>query len=148
MHKKIVFGCDHAGFDLQSSLVRWAEGAGHIVTDCGTFDGRISVDYPDYAAKVTEVILAGLADVGVLICGTGIGMSIAANRHQGIRAALCTTEYEAMMARQHNNANILCLGSRVLGDGVAKSCLATFLRTDFQQEHPRHQLRLDLMERT
>jgi ribose 5-phosphate isomerase B len=141
---KVAFGCDHAGYALHTHLINVATSNGYAVIDCGTFDIN-AVDYPDYAEKVVEVILASEADFGVLMCGTGIGMSIAANRHSGIRAALCTTEYEAIVARQHNNANILCLGGRVIGTGVANTCLFAFLKTGFSGGY--HQNRLDKIDR-
>jgi ribose 5-phosphate isomerase B len=140
---KIAFGCDHAGYPLHIHLIGVAASYSYTPIDCGAFDNN-SVDYPDYAAKVVETIKSGEADVGVLICGTGVGMSIAANRHSGIRAALCTTEYEATMARQHNKANILCLGARVIGTGVAGTCLMAFLKTDFLGG--RHQTRLNKID--
>ena len=126
----IAFGCDHAGYPLHTILMDFAKFSSYEVIDCGTFD-QSSVDYPDYAKGVSKKVLDGEADFGVLICGTGIGMSIAANRHKGIRAALCVTEFEAIMARQHNDANILCLGGRVVGEGLPKQCLLTFLKSEF-----------------
>ncbi len=143
MSIRIAFGCDHAGYPLHVHLIGVATSQGYTVIDCGTFD-QSSVDYPDYAAKVIEAIKAGEVDYGVLICGSGIGMSIAANRHPSIRAALCTTEFEATMSRQHNNANILCLGARVIGTGVAETCLLTFLKSNFLGG--RHQERLEKIE--
>lgn len=142
---KIAFGCDHAGYSLHLPLMAIANSAGYATIDCGTYD-ESSVDYPDYAAKVVEAVLSDMADFGVLICGTGIGMSITANRKAGIRAALCTTEYETAMARQHNNANVLCLGARVIGVGVAKGCLLTFLHTEFLKG--RHQERINKIDWT
>jgi len=140
---RIAFGCDHAGYSLKTTLLEFAESLSYQVIDCGAFDQH-SVDYPDYAMAVSDKVLKKEADFGVLICGTGIGMSIAANRLKGIRAALCVTEYEALMARHHNNANILCLGERVVGEGLAKQCLLAFLKADFQGG--RHQERLDKLE--
>ena len=126
----VAFGCDHAGYSLQRILIDFANLLNCKVIDCGTFD-QLSVDYPDYAKAVSQNVLEDKADFGVLICGTGIGMSIAANRHKHIRAALCVTEYEAMMARRHNDANILCLGAHVVGDGLAKQCFSAFLTGEF-----------------
>ncbi len=140
---KIAFGCDHAGYPLHIHLIGLAASHGYTPIDCGTFD-QSSVDYPDYALKVVETVKAGEANYGVLICGTGIGMSIAANRHPGIRAAHCSTEYEATVARQHNKANILCLGARVIGIGVAGTCLMAFLKSDFLGG--RHQTRLNKID--
>jgi ribose 5-phosphate isomerase B len=103
------------------------------------------VDYPDYAAKVAVAVQAGQAERGVLVCGTGIGMSITANKFEGIRAALCTTEFEARMARAHNDANVLCLGQRVVGSGLGRAIAAAFLQTAF--EGGRHQQRVDKIRR-
>ena len=113
------------------------------VDDQGTYSEE-SVDYPDYAKKVSEVVLRGAA-VGILICGTGIGISMAANRHPGIRAALCENEFTARMARAHNDANILCMGGRVVGTALAESIVNTFLSTSF--EGGRHARRVDKIER-
>jgi len=128
---KIAIGCDHAGLDLKNALVGALLKRSDAVEDVGTktYD---SVDYPDYALAVAEAVAAGRAQLGVLVCGTGIGMSIAANKHHGIRAAVCTTEFEARMARQHNDANVLCLGQRVVGVGVATAALEVFLQTEFE----------------
>ena len=140
---KIAFGADHAGYPLHTFLIEFAKASSFEVIDCGAFD-QSSVDYPDYAKCVSQKILEKVVDFGVLICGTGIGMSISANRHKGIRAALCVTEYEAMMARQHNDANILCLGARVVGEGLAKQCLLAFLKSEFLGG--RHQDRIQKIE--
>lgn len=140
---KLAFGCDHAGYFLHTFLIDFAKSSSFEVIDCGAFD-QSSVDYPDYAKCVSKKVLEGAADFGVLICGTGIGMSIAANKQKGIRAALCVTEYEAMMARQHNDANILCLGARVIGEGLAKQCLLAFLKSEFLGG--RHQDRIQKIE--
>ena len=103
-----------------------------------------SVDYPDYAGKVARALRAKEADLGVLVCGTGIGMSITANKFRGVRAALCHTEFEARMSRMHNDANVLCLGERVIGLDLAKSIVDVYLNTDY--EAGRHQRRLDMFE--
>ena len=105
---KIAAGSDHAGYAAKEHLKRWLVERGHDVDDFGT-DGSASVDYPDYAAGVARVVAASEAQLGVLICGSGIGMSIAANKIQGIRAAHCTDAYQARVARQHNDANVICL---------------------------------------
>lgn len=130
-NKVIAFGCDHAGFHLKGALMEAAQAFDHYVIDLGTHSTD-SVDYPDFANKVVNALKTGQASLGVIICGTGIGMSMAANRHPGIRAAVCHTELEARLAREHNNANILCVGGRILGTDQAKSCLAAFLSAHFE----------------
>jgi len=138
-----MIGADHAGYDLKEVLLKTLTEKGITWEDLGTYDHQ-SVDYPDYAFKVAQAISFGRAARGVLICGTGIGMSIAANRIPGIRAALCNDLFTARMARSHNNANILTLGSRVVGSGLAQAILQTFLETPF--EKGRHQRRIKKME--
>jgi ribose 5-phosphate isomerase B len=140
MADKIVFGSDHAGLTLRAEAVRVAREAGFDVEDLGPFSAE-SVDYPDHAARVAAVVTAGGARLGILVCGTGIGMSIAANKVKGVRAAHCTTEFEARMARAHNDANILCMGERVVGLGLGGAIVAVFLAQAF--EGGRHQRRVD-----
>ncbi|HLT58590.1 MAG: ribose 5-phosphate isomerase B [Limnochordales bacterium] len=137
---RIAIGSDHAGFDLKSELIAYLEGAGHTVEDMGT-SGRASCDYPDFARAVAEAVAAGRHDRGILICGTGIGMSIAANKVAGVRAALCGEPYSARLAREHNDANVLCLGARVTGPGLAQAIVAAFLSGEF--EGGRHARRVD-----
>lgn len=127
----IAIASDHAGYELKTLLKEELEGRGHEVLDLGT-DGPDSVDYPDFGQALAETIQAGRAERGVLVCGTGIGISIAANRHKGVRAALCHDETSARLARQHNDANVLALGARLIGTEVAKNCLEVFLTTDFE----------------
>ncbi len=136
----IVIAADHAGVQLKAELVTELNRLGHQVVDFGT-NSSTSVDYPDYAVKVTDAVAKGEASLGVLVCGTGMGMSISANKAHGIRAALCHTEFEARMARAHNNANVLCLGQRVTGAGVAISILHAFLEATF--EGGRHAARVE-----
>ncbi len=140
MADRIVFGSDHAGLLLRAEAVRVAAAAGFEVEDLGPFSGD-SVDYPDFAARVGQAVAEGRARLGVLVCGTGIGMSIAANKVKGVRAAHCTTEYEARMARAHNDANVLCMGERVIGLGLGGAVTAAFLAQPF--EGGRHQRRVD-----
>lgn len=140
---KIAIGNDHAGTHFKEELVTYLVNTGHEVINCGT-DGDSSVDYPDYAKAVSNLILEKKADFGVLICGTGIGISIAANKINGIRAALCTNEICARLSREHNNANIIAFGARVTGVDLAKSCLKAFLNAEF--EGGRHSRRVDKME--
>lgn len=142
MADKMIAGSDHAGLALRSEAVKAAKAAGFDVEDLGPFSGE-SVDYPDYARSVAEAVASGRAKLGILVCGTGIGMSIAANKVKGIRAAHCTTEFEARMARAHNDANVLCLGERVVGLGLGSAIVKAFLDTPF--EGGRHQRRVDKM---
>jgi ribose 5-phosphate isomerase B len=131
MSETIAIAADHGGFDLKSILVPELRTLGYEVLDLGTMGGD-SVDYPDFAATLAQTIADRRATRGVLICGTGIGMSIAANRHRAIRAALVHDATGARLARQHNDANVLVLGGRVLGIEVAKDCLKTFFVTEFE----------------
>ena len=140
MADKVIAGSDHVGLGLRAEALRVAREKGFEVEDLGTFSAE-SVDYPDYARKVAEAVAAGRGRYGILVCGTGIGMSMAANKVRGIRAAHCTTEYEARMARAHNDANVLCIGERVLGAGQAEAVVAVFLSQPF--EGGRHQRRVD-----
>ena len=130
MPEIVAIAADHGGFDLKSVLVAELQALGHEVVDLGTTT-RESVDYPDFAEAVAGALCQGRATRGVLICGTGIGMSIAANRHREIRAALVHDETTARLARQHNDANVLVLGGRLLGPEVAKDCVRTFFSTSF-----------------
>lgn len=130
-HKTIAIASDHGGFEMKSILKEELIGRGIAVVDLGT-DGPGSVDYPDFAAAMAQAIREGRAEAGILICGTGIGISIAANRYPEIRAALVHDAFTARMARLHNDANVLCLGGRVIGIEIAKDCLAVFLDTAFE----------------
>ena len=141
---KIAIGSDHGGFELKSFLIAKLSSLGHEVSDLGC-DSDTSVDYPDFADQVCAQVLDGKAQHGILVCGTGIGMSMAANRHRGIRAALCHNEYTARLSREHNNANILCLGDRVLGKGLAESIVDVWLSSSFAGG--RHQRRIDKFSR-
>lgn len=136
----IVIGSDHGGLNLKTALNSYLARRGYEVTDAGT-NSDASVDYPDFGQKVAEAVIAGQAELGILICGTGIGMSIAANKIPGIRAALVTDVFMARMAREHNNANILVLGGRVLDEQKACDLVGAWLDASF--EGGRHQNRLD-----
>jgi ribose 5-phosphate isomerase B len=136
----IVIGSDHGGLELKAALKSYLGRRGYTVTDAGT-DNDVSVDYPDFGQKVAELVVSGTAELGILICGTGIGMSIAANKVPGIRAALVTDVFMARMAREHNNANILVLGGRVLDEQKACDLVGAWLDATF--EGGRHQGRLD-----
>jgi ribose 5-phosphate isomerase B len=128
---KIAVGADHAGFELKQRLAKRLARNGHEVLDLGTHDTQ-SVDYPDFAGAVAGAVSEGRAERGLLICGTGIGMSMRANREPAVRAAKCNDPFEARMARAHNDANVLCLGARVLDASVAEELLDTFLATPFE----------------
>ena len=142
MSKTIVLGSDHGGYNLKQVFIKALEDWGYTVEDEGP-DCLDSCDYPLFAAKVVEKIKADDSKLGVLICGTGQGMTMTANR-MGVRAALCTNEFLARMAREHNDARVLCLGERVTGQGVALEILKAFLETDFGGD--RHQRRIDLID--
>ena len=137
---KYYIGADHAGIDIKAYVKELFEGLGHEVEDLGPFN-KDRVDYPDFAAKVCEAVLENEDTKGILICGTGLGMSMAANKFDGIRAALCHNEYSAAMAREHNDANILCLGERVSGYGMIESIVKTWNSNEFAGG--RHAQRVD-----
>ena len=138
----ISIGSDHAGFQQKEHLRAYLEGKGHTVVDRGCFDEE-RVDYPDFAVPVARDVAEGRADRGVLVCGTGIGMSIAANKVRGIRAAALSDCFTAEATRKHNDANILCLGERTVGPGLALLLTDIFLKTEF--EGGRHQTRVDMI---
>ena len=140
----IALGCDHGGYELMQEVKKHLEARGLEYQDFGTYSTE-SVDYPIYARKVTTAITSGACDCGILICGTGIGISITANKVPGIRAALCTDCFSAEATRQHNDANILCMGGRVVGSGVALKIVDTFLDTPFSEDE-RHKRRIHLIE--
>jgi len=136
----IAIGSDHAGFDYKQSLKQWLEKNNYTVADYGTHS-LDSVDYPDFAHPVADAVEKGEADAGLLLCGSANGVAITANKHQGIRAALCWTEEIASLARQHNNANIVCIPARYVSNDEAEKILITFLRTPF--EGGRHERRVE-----
>jgi len=140
---KFYIATDHAGVDLKDYTVELLKEKGHEVIDLGPFD-KTRVDYPDFAHKVASSVLEDNGSFGVLICGSGIGMSMAANRHDGIRAALCHDAYTAMVARGHNDANILCFGERIVGKGVAESILDAWIASPF--DGGRHSCRVRKIE--
>lgn len=141
---KIVIGADHGGFELKQQVVSQLETLGYDVLDIGCHSAE-SVDYPDIAEGVANKIIAGDCARGILICGTGIGMSMAVNRDERIRAALCHDEFTARMSREHNDANVLCIGARVLGPGLVEEMVRVWLATDFAGG--RHQRRIDKFSR-
>ncbi len=144
--KEIIIGCDHGGYHLKQAVITHLEQKGVHVEDAGTYSTD-SCNYPDIAHKVCTKVQDGTYPLGILICGTGIGMSMAANKHGGIRAAACENTFSARMTRMHNNANVLCLGERVIGPGLACDMVDLFLSTDY--EGGRHEARvaaLDLLD--
>ncbi len=143
MNKKIIIGSDHAGFNLKNKLIQFIENKGIEIDDAGTYSTE-SCDYPKIAKEVAEKISSKEYEKGILVCGTGIGMSIAANKIKGIRAAVVSDTCSAKMSRMHNNSNILCLGERIVGEELAKDITEIWLNTDFLGE--RHARRVDMIE--
>ena len=143
MNKKIIIGSDHEGFNLKNKLIQFIENKGIEIDDAGTYSTE-SCDYPKIAKEVAEKISSKEYEKGILVCGTGIGMSIAANKIKGIRAAVVSDTCSAKMSRMHNNSNILCLGERIVGEELAKDITEIWLNTDFLGE--RHARRVDMIE--
>lgn len=139
---KVALGSDHAGPDARRRIKERLQRAGHEVIDCGA-DGTASVDYPDFARDVARLVAGGTAERGILVCGTGIGMSIAANKVRGVRAAKCNDPEEARLCRAHNDANVLCLGARIVDPSVMDAMVDVFLAEPF--EAGRHQRRVGKM---
>jgi len=137
---RIALAADHAGYVLKDELAAWLREQGHEVTDLGT-NGPESVDYPQFGTRLARVIAAGEADRGIVVCGSGIGISIAVNREPKCRCARVDEPLSAALAREHNDANVLALGARLVGSDMAKACVAAFLGTDFAGG--RHQRRVD-----
>ncbi|MBU0515483.1 MAG: ribose 5-phosphate isomerase B [Proteobacteria bacterium] len=141
---EVVVGSDHAGYALKEALKNHLIASGHTVVDVGA-DSTASVDYPDFGARAAAAVQAGEFERGVLVCGSGVGMSVAANRFSGVRAVLAHNIWAARMARAHNDANVLCLGERITGLGLALDIVDTFFTTPF--EGGRHQGRVDKLSR-
>ena len=137
---RIAIASDHAAVALKAALADWLHGQGHDVIDLGT-DGAASVDYPDYGYKLARAVAGGKAERGVALCGSGIGISIAVNREPGCRCALVNEPLSAALAREHNDANVIAMGARLTGEGMAIACLQAFLDTPFAGG--RHQHRVD-----
>jgi len=137
---RIAIASDHAALDLKAQLATWLSEQGHEVTDLGPFNGD-SVDYPDFGYKLASAIADGSAERGVALCGSGIGISIAINRHPAARCALVSEPLSATLAREHNDANVIAMGARIIGPEMAKACLTAFLSTPFGGD--RHQRRVD-----
>ncbi len=131
MMQKIAIGADHAGFNLKERLKKWLEKNGHTIRDFGTFS-EDSADYPDFAHPVAEAVQDKTFDLGLLVCGSGNGVAMTANKHEGVRAALCWNEDLASLARQHNDANVLCLAARFIDPGEAEQILDRFLNSSFE----------------
>jgi ribose 5-phosphate isomerase B len=139
---RIALAADHAGYALKDELAAWLRAQGHDVSDLGT-NGSESVDYPDFGARLARVVGSGVAERGVAVCGSGIGISIAVNRDPRCRCARVDDPLSAALAREHNDANVIALGARLIGSDMAKACVAAFLGTDFAGG--RHQRRVDLL---
>ncbi|MGN3973258.1 ribose 5-phosphate isomerase B [Tsuneonella sp. SYSU-LHT278] len=137
---RIAIASDHAAIELKTALREWLIDQGHEVADLGP-DSHDSVDYPDYGYKLAEVVAEGTAERGIALCGSGIGISISVNRNAGVRCALVSEPLSAALAREHNDANVVALGARLIGIDLAKACVAAFLDTDFAGG--RHQRRVD-----
>ena len=139
---RIALSADHAGFELKDHLAAWLGEAGHVVVDLGT-NGPESVDYPDYGARLAKAVASGEVDRGIAVCGSGIGISIAVNRNPMCRCARVDDPLSAKLAREHNDANVLALGARLIGADMARACVSAFLGTDFSGG--RHQRRVDML---
>ena len=142
---KIIAAADHGGFHLKKLLVARLQQAGHQVTDVGTQSAE-STDYPDYAHKVATAVADGAAERGLLVCGSGVGMAIAANRHKGVRAVNCSDTFTARFSRMHNDANVLTLGERVVGPGLAADIVDLWLATPYSKDESRHAARIVKIE--
>ena len=141
---KIAIGSDHAGFGLKEDVLQLLKGLDHEIVDCGTYNTD-SVDYPDFGEKVSAMVSAGEVERGILICGTGLGMSMVANKFPNVRAALCNDLFSAKMSRLHNDANVLVLGGRIIGKDLAAEIVRTWLNTAFEGD--RHMRRLNKIKK-
>ena len=140
---RIAIGSDHGGFEYKELIINHLKANGYSIIDCGTYT-KESCDYPDFAKEVASKIIKNEAEKGILVCGTGIGMSISANKFRGIRASLCSDTFSAHATREHNDSNVLCLGQRVIGESLALEIVDTWLKAEFQGG--RHQKRIDKIE--
>ena len=143
MKEKIIIASNHGGFELKEKIIAYLNENNYEVEDLGT-NSKESCDYPIYAKKLCKELLENNIKKGILVCGTGLGMQITANKFKGIRAVCVSDTYSAKMSREHNDSNVLCLGARVLGEGLAKDIIDIWLKTDFLGE--RHQRRVDMIE--
>ena len=141
---KIVVGCDHIALDLKNFIIEYVKSLNIEVEDVGTFT-KERTHYPIYAEKVCKKVLSEKDTYGILVCGTGVGMSIAANKINGIRACVCSDPYSAKMCKVHNNANVLCFGSLVVGEGLAKELINAFINNEY--EGGRHEIRMDMLKK-
>jgi len=139
----LAIGCDHTAYEYKLEIIRYLEEKGHTVTDYGTYSSE-SCDYPVYGEKVGRAVASGEQELGILICGTGVGISLSANKIKGIRACVCSEPYTAELSRRHNDANIIAFGARVVGIEVAKTIVDAFLNAEF--EGGRHQRRVDMIK--
>ena len=146
---RIAVGADHGGYPLNERVIEELRSAGHEVIDFGTHDGAMPDDYPDYAKVVGEAVQSGAAELGVLICGSGVGAAVAANKMRGVRAALCGDTYSAHQSREHDDCNVLCLGARVTGVELALEILRSFVAAKFtgEERHRRRLAKVAAMER-
>ena len=142
---RIIVASDHAGVELRQEMAEEARSLGHEVTDLGPAPGE-AIDYPVNGARVGRLVAAGEYDLGMLVCGTGIGISIAANKVRGVRAAVCSEPFSARLSRQHNNANVLAVGARVVGPGLARMIVREWLEAEFEGGNERHVRRVGLIE--
>ncbi len=141
---KVAIGNDHAATDLKMEVMEYVKSLGHEVVNFGT-DGHESCNYPEYGEKVARAVAAGEADCGILLCGTGVGISLAANKVKGIRCGVCSDTTTAHLIKEHNNANIIAMGARIVGSELAKDIVRTYLEAEFMGG--RHQLRIDMIHK-
>lgn len=145
---RIAIGADHGGFPLNERVIQELSEQGHELLDLGTHDGSIPDDYPDYAKQVGEAVQSGTVEIGILICGSGVGASVAANKLRGVRAALCGDTYSAHQSREHDDCNVLCLGARVVGEELALDIVRAFVAAKFtgEERHKRRLAKIKAME--
>ena len=145
---KIAIGADHAGYPLNERILEELRASGHELIDFGTHDGSVPDDYPDYAKKVGEAVQTGAAEIGILVCGSGVGAAVAATKLRGIRAALCADTYSAHQSREHDDCNVLCIGSRVTGVELAMEIVRAFVGARFtgEERHKRRLAKVNAME--
>lgn len=145
---RIAIGADHAGYPLNERVIDEVRRAGHEVVDFGTHDGSVADDYPDYAKVVGEAVQSGAAEIGILVCGSGVGAAVAANKLRGVRAALCGDTYSAHQSREHDDCNVLCLGARVTGVELALEIVRSFVAARFtgEERHRRRLAKIQAME--
>ena len=145
---RIAIGADHGGYPLNERVIEELRAAGHEITDFGTHDASLPDDYPDYALAVGKAVQGGAAEIGILICGSGVGASVAANKLRGVRAALCGDTYSAHQSREHDDCNVLCLGARVVGQELAMEIVRAFVAARFtgEERHRRRLAKINAME--